>query len=130
MNEYGDFEEIKEEAPVSKEKKDSKTSAVQQEEQQQFTSRARLPRPGQFIGVVIQRLGGNRMSVKTTDNKVRNCRVPGRYSRKFWLRPKDFVMIEPWPDDNDKGDIVYQYRGGEISFIKRKGFTTNLESEF
>ena len=29
-----------------------------------------------------------------------------------------------------KGDIVYQYRGGEIGFIKRKGFTTNLETEF
>ena len=129
MGDFGDFEEIKEESKQVKEKKDSKSSESQQQEQQ-FPTRARLPRPGQLIGIVIQRLGGNRMSVKTTDNKVRNCRVPGRFSRKFWLRPRDFVMIEPWPDDNDKGDIVYQYRGGEINFIKRKGFTTNLESEF
>ncbi len=129
MGEFGDFEEVKEESNKPEKEKTEKQKE-QEQAQQQFTSRARLPRHGQLIGVVVQRLGGNRMSVKATDNKIRNCRVPGRYSRKFWLRPRDFVMIEPWPDDDDKADITYQYRGGEVSFIKRKGFTQNLDVEF
>ena len=119
-NKYGDFEEIKDETAVKEE---------ENQEQQVFT-RARMPRKGQVIGIVLQRLGGNRMSVKGTDGKVRNCRVPGRFSRKFWLRGGDFVMIEPWPDDDDKGDVVYQYRGGEINNLKKQGLVKNLEEGF
>lgn len=121
-NKFGDFEEIEEES-----KDDSKKP---QQPQRQFPSRVKLPREGQFIGIVIERLGGKRMSIKATDNKIRNCRVPGRFSRRFWLRPGNFVIIEPWPDDDDKGDIVYQYRPNEISQLKRKGFVENLVSEF
>ena len=117
--EFGDFEEIKTEEEVEKE-----------QEQQNVPSRVRLPRQGQFIGIVLERLGGKRMSIKTTDNKVRNCRVPGRFSRKFWLRPGNIVIVQPWPDDDEKGDIVYQYRPPEISQLKRKGFLNNLEREF
>ncbi len=115
--EFGDFAEIKE-----------NESAVETE--QPAPSRVRLPRQGQLIGIVLERLGGKRMSIKSTDKKTRNCRVPGRFSRKFWLRPGNFVMIEPWPDDDEKGDIVYQYRPNEISQLKRKGFLNNLIGEF
>jgi len=89
-----------------------------------------MPKQNQLIGKVIQRLGGSRMSVKTTDGKIRNCRVPGRFSRKFWLRNGDFVIIEPWPDDNEKGDIVHQYRGSEINQIRRQGLLKNFTDEF
>ena len=130
MGEFGDFEEVKEEKTENNKSEKEKSGHHQEEPEQQFFTRVRMPRQGQFIGIVVQRLGGNRMFVKSTDNKIRNCRVPGRFSRKFWLRAGNFVMIEPWPDDDNKADIVYQYRGGEISFIKRKGLTYNLESEF
>lgn len=119
-NAFGDFEEIKTEEEIQKEG----------EQEQQAPTRVRMPRQGQLIGMVIERLGGKRMSIKATDKKVRNCRVPGRFSRKFWLRPGNIVMIEPWPDDDDKGDVVYQYRPPEISMLKRKGFLNNLEREF
>ncbi|MBI2451960.1 translation initiation factor IF-1A [Candidatus Pacearchaeota archaeon] len=121
MEDFGDFKEIKEENKVN----ETKETHVEE-----VVTRARMPRRGQLIGVVLQRLGGSRMSVKATDKKIRNCRVPGRFSRKFWLRPKDFVMIEPWPDNDDKADIVYQYRGGEINQIKKLGLTKDLEEEF
>ncbi|MBU0761067.1 MAG: translation initiation factor IF-1A [Nanoarchaeota archaeon] len=116
---YGDFEEIKEE--------ESKTPA---QPEQQFPSRVKLPKKGQLIGIVLQRLGGKRMSIKTTDNKVRNCRVPGRFSRRFWLRPGHFVIIEPWPDDDNKGDVVFHYKPNAISQLKRQGLLQNLEGEF
>ena len=123
MGEFGDFQEIKDEAPQKKEVRS------QEHEQEKFT-RARMPRQGQIIGVVLQRLGGNRMSIKSTDNKIRNCRVPGRFSRKFWLRTGNYVIIEPWPDNDDKGDIVYQYHSSEINQLKRKYLVNNLETEF
>lgn len=123
MKDYGDFEEIQEES-------NSKKPAQPEEAEQQIFTRTRMPRQNQFIGRVMQRLGGNRMSVKTTDGKIRNCRVPGRFSRKFWLRNGDFVMIEPWPDDNEKGDVVYHYRGGEINQLKKQGLLKNLTDEF
>jgi translation initiation factor 1A len=120
-SEYGDFEEIKE---------PNEENGAPEEQEQQMMVRARMPRQGQFIGVVLERLGGKRMSIKTTDNKVRNCRVPGRFRRKFWLRPGNFVMIEPWPDDDNKGDIVYQYRPPEITQLKKRGLLDNLKGEF
>src|SRR3989338_2000775 len=122
MGDFGDFEEIKDESALQEEQ--------QQEENPQYPTRARMPRKGQLIGIVLQRLGGKRMSVKTTDKKIRNCRVPGKFKRKFWLRPGNIVLIQPWPDNDDKGDVVYQYRPNEISQLKRKGFLDNLGTEF
>ncbi|MFH1289890.1 MAG: translation initiation factor IF-1A [Nanoarchaeota archaeon] len=119
---YGDFEEIQEEGKEEKK--------PEQKPQHQFPSRVKLPRNKQLIGIVLERLGGKRMSIKSTDGKVRNCRVPGRFRRKFWLRPNHIVMIEPWPDDDNKGDIIYQYRPNEISQLKKRGLLKDLQSEF
>lgn len=116
-NQYGDFEEIKD-------------LQTEQEQEQQSPFRVKLPKEGQLIGIVLQRLGGKRMSIKTTDGKIRNCRVPGRFSRKFWLRPGNFVIIEPWKDDDDKGDVVFQYKKGADNQLRKRGLINNLNDEF
>jgi len=116
-NDFGDFEEIKEET-----KKEN--------EEENIPKRTRQPKKGQFIGIVTQRLGGNRMSVKTTDGKTRNSRVPGRFKRRFWLRPGDAVIIEPWPDDDNKADIVYQFKKNEMYQLKKSGLIDSLKSDF
>jgi translation initiation factor 1A len=123
MGDYGDFEEIKEAA------KEKPKEQIQQQEPQ-FQTRARLPRQNQLIGIVLERLGGKRMSIKTTDKKIRNCRVPGKFKRKFWLRPGNLVLIEPWPDDDEKGDVVYQYQQSEVTQLKKRGLINNLDNEF
>lgn len=128
-NEYGDFEEVEDEAKDAKDAKDGKDKKGAPQENM-APVRARMPSGNQLIGIVIERLGGKRMSVKTTDNKIRNCRVPGRFSRKFWLRPGNLVMIEPWPDDDDKGDVVYQYRPNEMSQLRKQGILAKLEGGF
>ena len=88
---FGDFEEIVDEnAPV-----------VETPEGENVPIRLRRPREGEFIGIIEQRLGGNRMSVKCIDGKTRNCRVPGRFKRSMWLRPRDVVIVKPWPDDDE-----------------------------
>jgi len=117
--EYGDFDEVKEE-----------NQEKIQEEQPQVMARARMPRGKELIGVILQRYGGNRMEVKATDGKVRNCRVPGKYKRKLWLRPKDVVLIVPWEFDNEKADIIYKYQSAEINQLKKRGLINNLSQDF
>ena|SRR3989344_6334077 len=118
-SEFGDFEEIQ-----------TEQKPQQQTDEQQMPQRVRFPRNNQLIGIVLERLGGKRMSIKSSDGKTRNCRVPGRFSRKFWLRPGDAVIIQPWPDNDDKGDIVYQYRKPEFYQLKKRGLLDNLQEKF
>ena len=115
MSDFGDFEEVKEQ-----------THQVVEE----APVRVRLPRDKQILGVVLERLGGNRMSVKCTDGKTRNCRVPGRYSRKLWVRTGNFVLVEPWEFDNDKADIVYLYRPNETNQLRKRGLVKDLHGGF
>ncbi len=115
-NDFGDFKEIKE--------------SNNEQQEQEAPIRVRLPRNNEIIGIVVQRLGGNRMEVKSTDNKTRNCRVPGRFKRKFWLRQGDFVLITPWEHDNSKGDIVYQYNSSAVNQLKKRGLISNLIGKF
>ena len=51
--------------------------------------RVRTPRGKEVLGIVEQRVGGNRMLVKCFDGKTRNCRIPGRLRRKLWIREGD-----------------------------------------
>ena len=89
--------------------------------------RVRLPRGKEVIGIVDQRVGGNKMFVACLDGKTRNCRVPGRLRRKLWLRPGDVVIIEPWELDADtRADVIFKYTKTQIALLKRKGY---LESE-
>jgi len=116
--EFGEFEEITEENKEGN------------GEGQEAPVRVRIPRKGEFLGIVAQRLGGNRMEIKSTDGKTRNCRVPGRFKRRFWLRPGDAVIITPWPDDDSKGDIIYQYSKNAFYQLKKKGILDSLTPRF
>lgn len=92
--------------------------------------RVRIPRGKEIIGVITQRLGGNRMEVKCTDGKTRNCRVPGRFKRSLWLRPKDTVIVEAWEYDNDKGDVIFKYSPTEANQLRKKGLLSNITLDF
>ncbi|MBM3230353.1 translation initiation factor IF-1A [Candidatus Pacearchaeota archaeon] len=115
---YGDFEEVKEE---------SEEPVVEGGE---VVVRARLPKKDELIGVIVQRYGGNRMEVKSTDGKSRNCRVPGRYRRGLWLRPGDYVLIAVWPDDPEKGDLIFKYQGSMLTQLRKKGLLAGLDTGF
>ncbi|MBI2043547.1 translation initiation factor eIF-1A [Candidatus Pacearchaeota archaeon] len=92
------------------------------DEEEQKVSRAPLPRKNEVIGILDQRLGGNKMMVSCLDGKKRNCRVPGRLKRKLWLRPNDVVIVEPWELDFNKGDIIFKYRPNQIEWLKQNGY--------
>lgn len=102
----------------------------QNNSEEQKITRAPLPKGEEVIGIVEQRLGGNKMFVNCLDGKTRNCRVPGRLKRKLWLRPGDVVIIQPWDLDKEKGDIILKYKPNQIEWLKRKGYLETEKSEF
>jgi translation initiation factor 1A len=93
-------------------------------------TRAKLPRGKEVIGIIEERLGGNKMMVNCLDGKSRNCRVPGRLRRKLWLRPADVVIIEPWELDNEKGDVLFKYPSNQIQWLKSNGYLETEVEEF
>lgn len=92
--------------------------------------RAKLPKGNEIIGILDERLGGNKMRITCLDGKTRMGRVPGRLKRKLWLRPGDVIIIEPWELDNNKGDILYKYRNNEIAWLRREGYLEQDMDEF
>jgi len=124
MAEYGDFSEVEDEEQDVINENNGQV-------QGQFPVRVKLPRQGQVIGVVVQRFGGNKMDVKCTDGKNRNCRVPGRFKRTMWLRVNDTVLVEPWPDNNDKADVVFHYKSqAMLNQLRKRGLLNNLKEGF
>lgn len=101
-----------------------------QNDEEQKVSRAPLPKGDHVIGILEQRLGGNKMMVACLDGKQRNCRVPGRLKRRLWLRPGDIVIVEPWELDKDKGDITLKYRQSQIEWLKKNGHLKTEGDEF
>jgi len=92
--------------------------------------RARLPRGREVMGIIEQRLGGNKMHVACMDGKTRNCRVPGRLKRALWLRPDDVVIIEPWELDDTKGDVIFKYRPNQVAWLRKEGHLETESTEF
>ncbi len=93
-------------------------------------TRAKIPRGEEVIGVIEERLGGNKMRVNCFDDKTRVSRVPGRLKRRLWLRPGDIVLIEPWELDKTKGDIIFKYPSNQIEWLKRNGYIKTEKKEF
>jgi len=75
---------------------EDKTKSEDQGEEQKLVSRAPLPKEGEVIGIIEQRLGGNKMMVNCLDGKSRNCRVPGRLRRRlfyiYYFKNKIFIF--------------------------------------
>lgn len=107
---------------------DKKSNFGNQEEQ--VVTRVKLPRNNEVIGIIEQRLGGNKMLVSCLDGKTRNCRVPGRLRRELWLRPGDVVIVELWELDKNKGDITFKYKPNQIEWLKNRGYLKKDTLEF
>ena len=92
--------------------------------------RVRLPRGKEILGILDQRLGASRISIRCLDGKSRNCRVPGRLRRRLWLREGDVVLVEPWEFDDGKGDVIFKYNPAAIEWLRRRGYLKDIENEF
>lgn len=90
--------------------------------------RVRTPRDREVLGMVEQRLGGSRMSVRCFDGKTRNCRIPGRLKRRLWVREGDMVLVEPWEFEAEKkGDVLFVYKKNQIEWLNTNGFLKGFD---
>ena len=100
-----------------------------QEGEEQKVVRAKLPRGGQVVGLIDQRVGGSRMLIKCSDGKTRNCKVPGRLRRGMWLREGDYVIVEPWEFDDSKGNIMFKYTPAAVDQLRARGLLKSIDEE-
>ena len=99
-----------------------------EEEIQEQIRRTKIPKDKEHFGVVEQRLGGSRMSVRCFDGKKRVCRIPGRLKRKLWVRPNDIVIVEPWEfGGEEKGDVLFKYTPTQRNYLQSRGHLKKLE---
>ena len=98
-----------------------------QQQEEDEIRRMKLPKAPEVFGIVEQRLGGSRMSVRCLDGKTRITRIPGRLKRKLWVREGDLVIVEPWEYDKEKGDILYKYKKSQVEWLQRSGKLKGLE---
>ena len=120
MEEFNEFKNISE----------NKETPQNNNQEEQKTPRVKLPRKNEILGIIEQRLGGNKMMVNCLDGKSRNCRVPGRLKRKLWLRPEDVVIIQPWELDNNKGDVLFKYRPNQVQWLRKNNLLNSKKTEF
>ena len=105
-----------------------KEEQQRQEQIEQEISRIHMPRGKETFGIIEQRLGASRMRVRCLDGKTRICRIPGRLTRKLWVRENDILIVEPWEFSGEgKGDIIYKYTPTQVVFLKNKGYLRKLE---
>ena len=84
--------------------------------------KVRIPKQGEFLGIVEQMLGANHMSIRCADNKVRVCRIPGKIRKKVWIREGDLVLIIPWSFQVDRGDVLWRYTKTQANWLKKQGY--------
>ncbi len=85
-------------------------------------ARMPLPKEDEVLGVVEERLGGNKVRVKCQDGKLRICRIPGKYRTKLWLRVGDIVLVKPWEIQGDeRGDVIFSYSRAQVEWLRKKG---------
>jgi len=87
--------------------------------------RIRQPRSGEVLGVVESMLGANKMRVRCQDDKLRLCRIPGKFRKSVWIKEGDIVLVEPWSIQGDRsGDIVFRYTQTQVAWLRRRNILT------
>jgi len=79
---------------------------------------------GQYYALVTQRLGGNRLLVKTLldkDLKEVQAVIPGRFRNKVYMNANDVILIQRRDFNNEQFDIIYKYNDNESKILEKEG---------
>jgi len=85
-----------------------------------------MPENGELFGRVVKLVGGDNIIVKTTDGKVRTCRIRGKIKRRMWIRDNDLVLVAPWDFQSDKADIIWRYIAAHADKLQKDGYLADL----
>jgi translation initiation factor 1A len=90
--------------------------------EEDMSKRLYIPTEGQVLGQVVQQLGYDRFRVRCQDGKERNVRIRGKLKRRAWTRVNDWVLVEPWDFQTDRGNILWRYTSGQVELLQSKGY--------
>lgn len=81
-----------------------------------------LPENDEYVGKVVEFLGGGKVKVEKKDGLCTICRITGRLKAKqIQIEHNDHVLIRPWDFEPEKGDIVWRYKHTELGVLQKRG---------
>jgi len=84
---------------------------------------------GQEYAIVIQRLGGNRLLVKSiVDKNIKEVQavIPGSFRKKVWMKDGDLILIQARSFNESQYDIIHKYNEREEKQLKKTGALEQL----
>jgi len=77
----------------------------------------------ELYGKVIKRLGGNPpiLSVLCEDGKERRCVVRGKFVKKVWMNPDDYILITCNTESGDSGEVSCKYNTSDVLRLEQLG---------
>jgi translation initiation factor 1A len=86
--------------------------------------RVRTPQDGEFLGQVIKILGAGNIQVKSTDGLIRVIRIPGKYRKRMWVRPRDIVAIMPdyGLREDERGELRAKYNINQVRWLIKNNY--------
>lgn len=77
-------------------------------------------------GQVVQILGGNRISVRLTNDEMVQAVIPGKFMNKVWFRKDDYVVLKR---ENNFFDVVQKITSSEIQSIASNSLCVKLDKD-
>jgi initiation factor 1A len=77
-------------------------------------------------GQVIQILGGNRLSIRLTNDEIVQAVIPGKFMNKVWFRKDDYVVLMR---ENNFYDVVQKITSSEVQSIASNSLVTKLDKD-
>ncbi|MFW5929614.1 MAG: translation initiation factor 1A [Halobacteriota archaeon] len=78
------------------------------------------PSEDEVLGVVVERLGDNRLKVDCTDDVERLTRIPGGMRGDVWVSEGDVVAVEPWDWQPERADLRRKYSREDVERLRER----------
>jgi translation initiation factor 1A len=90
--------------------------------------KVRTPDDGEYLAVVLNKMGYSRFKLYCSDGKERMGRIPGSKRRRMWVKEDDVVLIEPWDIQGDeKCEMIWHYSNAQKEWLEENGFLDDLK---
>jgi len=86
--------------------------------------RVKLPqkRNRELFGSAKLMMGANHIRIRCFDGVIRLVRIKGKIKKKVWIREGDILIVISWNFQDKKCDIVYQYAGPQVEWLRRTNY--------
>ncbi len=75
----------------------------------------------EVYGLVTKELGSNHLTVECSDNKIRRCLIRGKLRKRVWIKEKNIVLVEVYPNDPTEGMIKHKYNDKDARYLHAMG---------